>query len=209
MLLGILANQGTAAAEHWVWESGEAEDRALSRLRFATRANVWMAEFNRPARACRPPSFGFFPGVAQELRSAQAIPGAFCQSEGSAELGLGPGLELSFRVAGPVYLAAGVDLLYTTPASAALKHQVVLAVPMSVMLTWYPWALRPIAQATITPVLYLTDDARDYTLGGAAGLALRLMSFGDLSLTVGYHGSETVQSWTVQIGVHPLPSTRH
>jgi hypothetical protein len=197
----------TARAEDWVYEGDDVESRAAALIRFSSRFDVWVATFDRPPRACEtdePPIRPPFRG----LRAAQFFPpdeDPFCPSSSSDEIAIGTGIEIAFRVLEVIYLTAGIDLLYTEPDSSRLKNQIIIPVPFGVLLTFYEWSVRPIVHARITPVLYLTDDARDYTLGGELGAAFRVMDFGDLSLTLGYETAETMNGVQIAIALHPLP----
>jgi hypothetical protein len=200
-----------AFAEDWRWESGKIEDKATSIVRFQTRLDLWVSTYNRPERACETSPFEDTDIATRlaRLRPQQEEPppppGFFgCIASNSSEIGFGAGTEVSFRVISPLHVTVGIDLLYTDPSSSDIKNQIVIAVPFGILLTSYAWVLRPILQPTITPVLYVTDDARDYTLGVDFGGAWRIADWGDLSLIVGYKGAETVKSWNVQVALHPI-----
>lgn len=209
-ITGLIILPKNARAEDWRWTSGKVEDEADAIVRFQTRLDLWVATFNRPDRACK--SFGGFnegppPPTAGRsgLRAEQDEPGFFgCNAAHSKEIAFGPGVEVSFKVINPLHVAVGFDLIYTDPSGSSIKNQILFAVPFSILLTEYRWPLRPLLQATITPILYVTDDARDYTLGADAGVAWRVVDWGDLSLTIGYKTSETVKSWNFQVALHPI-----
>lgn len=207
-LLVVLAAPLPAQAEkYWTWETGQVEDAADKPFRFSARAGLWFATFDRPERACEPSAFGFGFPTTFELKSAQADdpPGfSLCAADNSSEVGVTTGAEATFRIIGPVHFSAGLDVVYTAPDNFGIKNQLIVAVPFSLTFTWYPWSLRPYAQVSITPVIYLTDDNRDYTLGGGGGLAYRLGSFADLSFGVGYHTAETASIWAVEFQLHPI-----
>jgi hypothetical protein len=200
-----------SAEKYWTWSTGEVEDAAYTRLRFAARTSIWVANFDRPERACEP--FGLFPDFpafgSNGLRAAQLEPEpeeqfSACGANDSDEIGVSTGGEFTFRVIGPLHVSGGLDIVYTAPDGFGIKNQVIIAIPFSVTLTWYPWALRPYVQASITPLIYITDDARDYTLGAGAGLAYRLGAFADLSFGVGHHSADTADVWMLQLQLHPI-----
>lgn len=197
-----------AAEEYWSYETGDADDAAGARVRFALNVNIWSSTYDRPSSACQPvfgPEIQFDQALRrQPLRVAQQPSFSFCNHESSGEVGAGPGIGVQFRAFGPLYLTASFDLFYTEPSDFAVKNQWVVAVPFGIRLTWPHWFVRPIAEALITPVLYLTDDARDYTLGGRGGLAVRVGSAGDLSLLVGYQTAETLSNVSVTLGFQPI-----
>lgn len=196
-----------AFADDWIWESGDPDDAAGRRVRFALNLNLWVSTYNRPPSACRP-TFGFEDEggflTRRALRTAQ-VPGfSFCNNENSQEIGAGPGIDVQFRAFGPFYVTVGLDVFYTEPDGFAIQNQWVVAVPFGIRVTWPHWTLRPIAEALITPVLYLTDDGRDYTLGGRGGVAYRLGAFGDLSLLIGYQTAETLDNVSITLGLQPI-----
>lgn len=198
--IAVCASRSARAGE-WVYESEDADVRAGARLRFSSRFSFWIGTFHRPPRAC-----GFaIPGVAGTPGFYTAQAGLVGCAADSDEVALGPGVEAAFRVAGPFYLTAGIDFLYSAPESSSIDSQLVIPVGFGALFTWYPWALRPIARAHITPILYLGDDARDYTVGIDGGFAGRILDWGDLSVMLGYQTAETVESWQIQIGLHPIP----
>jgi hypothetical protein len=189
----VLASAALAAsparAGYWSYESEAVEERALARVRFSTHAELWAANFNRPMRAC-----SAFDGFI--------VP---CNASSSDEIGVGSGIEAAFRMVAPLYVTTGFDFVYTTPSRNGVKNQVVIAAPFSLLLTFYEWSVRPILRGTITPIVYLTDDARDYTLGGDAGFGWRVLDSCDLSITLGYKTASTVRSWQIEIGFHLVP----
>jgi hypothetical protein len=200
MLLVALAAQ----PKSWIWESEEASEQESKLFRFSPRLNFWVANFDRPPRACRTTNVGL-PEERFALRAEQfQFPDAFCPSEDSDEFAFGSGLEISFRTWGPFYITAGIDFVYTAPQSSSIKNQLVLALPFGLTITWYEWAFRPIASFAITPVLYVTDDSRDFTVGGNGGVAYRILDFGSISLTAGYLWAETMTAVQVQLGLHPI-----
>lgn len=192
-----------ASADDWIFESGDPDDAAGRRVRFALNLNIWRATFNRPPSACRPTT-GIEDFATRGLRPAQFPPFAFCNNENASETAAGPGIDVQFRALGPLYFTVGLDVFYTEPDSFALTNQWVIAVPFGMRLTWPHWTLRPIAEALITPVLYVTDDGRDYTLGGRGGVAYRLGAFGDLSLLIGYQTAETLDNVSITLGLQPI-----
>lgn len=214
IIAGALVFTGASApagalAEDWVYEPEGSAARAASTLRFSTRFNVWISTFDRPERACDPDANDADVPVAirtRGLRPAQVAPPSlqFCPSAGSDELGVGAGVEVAFRVFGPLHLSAGADLIYTAPELDVLLEQLIIAVPFGLLVTPYDWDLRPIVRLTIMPVLYLTDDARDYTIGGDLGFAWSVLDLGDLSFTLGHHASDTVEGTELHVAFHPL-----
>lgn len=189
-----------AHAGDWRYEPQDESERALARLRYTVRADLWVARYDRPQRAC---AFSF--DVAEAVALPTPPGGGGCDSSRSDEVGVGPGLSAEFRVIGPLYITAGIDLLYSTPDSSALKSQVIVPIPLGLLVTPYNWTLRPLLRAQVTPLIYLTDDTRDFATGIDGGFALRATDWGDLSLTIGYHKGETLSSWQVEFGLHPIP----
>jgi hypothetical protein len=196
-----------ALAEYWSWEADDVETRAGSLFRFSTRADLWVSTYNRPARACDPSAFNIAPALPSARMQVPPTTGlgSLCNTAHSDETGIGTGIEASFRVIRPIHVFAGIDLVYTLPGRRGLKHQIVIPAPFGILFTFYEWTVRPIARATITPLVYLTDDARDYTLGGDLGFAWRVLDWGDLSFTVGYKTASTIKSIQLEIAVHPVP----
>lgn len=211
----VASSPALAQAEEWIYQDDDIDARALAIVRFSGHVDLWVSTFERPPRACDAGSIGFSPRVpmraVRALRTTQLFPpgtgtlGGFCSSSASDEIGIGAGVEVAFRIASPLYVTAGVDAVYTTPESPQLKNQAILSAPFGVLLTNYAWSLRPIAHAKIMPILYLTDDARDYTLGFDLGFAARILDWGDASFTVGYKTAETITSWQIELALHPLP----
>jgi len=206
VLLALMpAELAAAQPKSWIWESEEASEREGKLFRFSPRLNFWAANFDRPPRACKTlipnviPESGRFP-----LRAQQIGIDPFCPSEDSDEYAFGSGVELAFRAFLFIYLTAGIDFVYTAPQFNSIKNQLIIALPFGVMFTWYEWAFRPIAHFEITPMLYVTDDSRDYTLGGNGGVAYRILDFGSISLTAGYVWAETMTAVQVQLGLHPI-----
>jgi hypothetical protein len=190
-----------ARAEDWVHESDDVDDRASAQVRFASRFDVWIATFDRPARACDtsgaprvapPPGVGGFGAPS-------------CSGGYSDELGFGAGVTVAFRLFDPLYVTAGLDLVYTTPDDASYKNQIVVPVPLGLLVTYHPWMFRPVLHFTITPMLYVTDDARDYTLGTDLGFAWRVLDWGDLGFTIGYRSASTVDLVQLELALHPAP----
>jgi hypothetical protein len=201
-LLLALPAPALAQPKSWIWEDEDAGARDEDELfRFSPRLNFWKGNFDRPPRACKTviPEAGRF-----ALRSAQIDFPTFCPSEDSNEYAFGSGVEIAFRALWFIYLTAGIDFVYTAPEFSSIKNQLIIALPFGVMFTYYEWVIRPIAHFEITPVLYITDDSRDYTLGGNAGVAYRILDFGSISLTGGYLWAETMTAIQVQIGIHPI-----
>jgi hypothetical protein len=204
VVLFALPAQAIAQPKSWIWESEDASEREAKLFRFSPRLNFWSGNFDRPPRACKTVAI---PRIAEPraLRSTQIdFPDPFCPSEDSDELAFGSGVEIAFRTIPFIYLTAGIDFVYTAPEFDAVKNQLIIALPFGIMFTYYEWAFRPIAHFEITPVLYVTDDSRDYTLGGNGGVAYRILDFGSISVTAGYLWAETMTAIQVQIGVHPI-----
>jgi len=196
----LIGGARSANAGYWSFEDEDVESRAGSLLRFSSRADLWFSTYNRPPRACDPSQFGVFPTLVGS-RSFTSL----CNTSHSEETGIGTGIEASFRVIRPIYVFAGIDLVYTLPNHRGLKNQIVIPAPFGVLITFYEWTVRPIGRATITPLIYLTDDARDYTLGGDLGFAWRVLDWGDLSFTLGYKTAATIKSWQLEVAIHPVP----
>jgi hypothetical protein len=199
--LGFAAGGSRSArAEYWSYEEDDVETRASALLRFSSRADLWFSTYSRPVRACDPSQFGIF--GTPPLNNGFA---GLCNNAHSDETGIGTGIEAAFRVVRPIYVFAGIDLVYTFPNHRGLKNQIVIPAPFGILITFHEWTVRPIARATITPLVYLTDDARDYTLGGDLGFAWRVLDWGDLSFTLGYKTAATIKSWQLEVAIHPVP----
>lgn len=211
-LLVALIAPSRAHAGWWTPPDGDAEEEEIGRVRFSPRFSFWAGTFDRPSRACR--SFatpGDVPTIEPTIDVAEAVAlppgggGGFCQTNNSDEVGIGAAAEVAFRVTGPLHLTASIELLYTFPErDYALKNQVIVPLSFGILFTFDDWIFRPILAAHITPLLYLTDDTRDFTAGGELGFGWRLWSWGDASLTVSKHFAETADLWQVQLGLHPL-----
>jgi hypothetical protein len=201
-----------ARAGDWVYTPPEADEQAFQRWRWAAATGVWIGTYTRPQRACREVRATSFElearGLARRpLRAAQApfpFPFFDCPFEASEEVGISAAASVAYRTFAPVYLTLGLELVYTQPSYSTLKNQVVVALPFGILVTWYEWKIRPIAQLSITPMAFLPDGGRDFTLGGELGLAYRVLTLGDVALTVGHHWSDTVSPWTVRLALHPL-----
>lgn len=201
-----------ARAGDWSYGDPDPDEKAFQRWRYSARAGVWVGTFDRPQRACDPTRvFGPTVGLADRgarraaLRTAQFddVVG-FCPHESSDEVGLSAGVDVSYRAFSPLHFTMGIDLVYTEPSARILENQLVVAVPFGVLLTWYEWFLRPILHLTITPVVFVTDVDRDFTMGFDAGLAYRVPELFDLSFTAGRSWSEHVDHWTFSFAFHPL-----
>ncbi|MBK6687101.1 MAG: hypothetical protein IPG45_21715 [Deltaproteobacteria bacterium] len=209
-LVMLSAARPAQAEKYWTWDTGQLDDQADRPFRFSARTGLWFATFDRPERACdltsALPGFGIL-----ELKSGAALRPAqddqvfsACNANNSDEVGVTTGAEATFRILGPLHFSAGLDVVYTAPESFGIKNQLIFAVPFALTFTWYPWAFRPYAQLKITPIIYITDDNRDYTLGAGGGAAYRLGHFGDLSFGVGYHTAETASIWMLELQLHPI-----
>lgn len=201
----LLALPETGRAESWTYSDADAQ--AFQRWRYSARAGVWVGTFDRPQRACDPGRL--FPEgedvtLRLPLRSAQIPGGFFCPNDSSDEVGLSAGVNVSYRAISPLHFTLGLDLVYTEPSAQILKNQLVVAVPFGILFTWYEWFLRPIVHLTITPVVFVTDVDRDFTMGFDVGGAYRIPELFDLSLTVGRNWSSHVDHWSVLLAFHPL-----
>ncbi|MCK6547927.1 hypothetical protein L6R52_18895 [Myxococcota bacterium] len=201
----VASAPSTARAEDWVWESDDADVRASANVRFSSRFDVWFATFDRPARACDPDATPVIapPFAGGPIGSRETTGG--CSGGLSDELGFGTGVTVAFRLFDPLYVTAGLDVVYTTPDDGRYKNQIVVPVPFGLLVTYHPWMFRPVLHLTITPMLYVTDDARDYTLGTDVGFAWRVLDWGDLSLTAGYRSATTVDLVQLEVALHPAP----
>jgi hypothetical protein len=201
----ILAPASPAAAGWWDYDRS-AEDGP--RLRFGPNVGFWIANFNRPSRAC---NFIFegedLPVATTQGRLRRAQSGRLaqdfgCFSSSSDEIAGSLGAAVVIHAWGPIHLGAGVDLIYTFPErDFALKNQLILALPLQVGLTPRGWPVRPFASFSLLPLLYLTDDARDYAIGFEAGFAARVPEIGELGLSGGYHQADTMEGFTGRIWV--------
>ncbi len=199
-------------AKQWQFQSGTPKQKAGDYLRLMARTGLWVSEFTRTNRACLFQNGGglAFPGrgggggpVVAGLEPADA--GTFCPLEDSSEVGASVGGEISFRISRPFHVTWGMNLIYSTPEYGLLKNQMILSMPFGAMVTWPEWELRPIAQATITPMLFITDLNKDYTLGGHLGPAYRLFDKLEVSVLVGYETSDSARPWQGHLGFHPIP----
>ena len=202
----------TAQAGWWIHDGSDDGEPATERVRFTSQVSFWTGTFDRPSRACEPFGFGIPvptvpPVFANALRAEQLGPlTSPCPSDNSFEIGVGASVGVTFRVFGPVHLSTGLQLVYTFPNfDYMLKNQVIVLIEFSVLITWPEWNFRPILSAEVTPLLYLSDDARDYALGGTAGFAWRIagVDWGDLTFTVSHHRADSLIGWQVRAGLSP------
>lgn len=210
-LAAVLMAPALAQAGSWAYEAPDPGVQADQRWRYSARAGLWIGTFDRPQRACDPTRL--FPAgggggillLRRGLRPAQTDGfGGFCPHEFSDEVGITAGVDVSYEAIAPLHFTLGLDLVYTEPQARILKNQVVVAVPFGVLLTWYEWFLRPIVHLTITPVVFITDLERDFTMGFNAGLAYRVPELFDISLVAGRSWSSAVDHWSMLLAFHPL-----
>lgn len=203
----------SAHAGWWVYDPDPTTgDPELPRVRFGPHLGFWTGVFDRPARACKDVGFFGEPGFDFDLPQpepragqVQPEPSFGCGSDNSDEIAVTGGVTATFRAIGPIHLSLGLELAYTFPnRDFVLKNQLIAALPIGLGLTFPEWTVRPIAQATITPLLYVTDDARDYALGFELGLALRVPGWGDLVLTGAYNDAETMEGGAFRLALYPL-----
>lgn len=183
-MVGLASSASASAAEpHWSYKSEAPSERSSSRFSLAPRISIWNADFKRPGGQCAR---------------------GFCQDGFSSEWVAGLGLEVAFQLMGPFHVTAALDFLYSEPNSFGIQNQVIINVPVSILITFPEWIVRPIAQAQLTPILYVTDDSRDYTLGANGGAAVRIARLGSVFATFGYHVSETLKAFEFQVGLQPI-----
>lgn len=193
LVLALAAHGAPARAEQW-WTQEEADESFVPRLRLAPHIGMWVGEFDRTQRACRPdvPDFGFDPtedGGVPEQASFQS----FCATENSAEVGLSGGLSAVYRVLGPVHLTVGLDVAFTFPDYEWLEGQIIFSVPIAVGLTHDAWTIRPIADFVLLPYVSLPDLRRGFSYGGQLGLAARIPDLAEVQFLIGYHASSDWQ----------------
>ena len=201
----VLAAAAPAHADYWTPEP----ERAIPRIRLSPRLSFWAGSFERPARACKDTGFptSLASPTAPDLGGlGRALtPGFVCNTSGSGEIGIGAAAEIAFGITGPLFITAALEVLYTFPnRDYSLKNQLILPLAIGVLLTWPAWRFRPILAAKITPLLYLTDDTRDFAVGGEGGFALRLSDWGDIAFTLGKHNGDSIDAWQVQLAAYPL-----
>ena len=184
LLLVLLTGAEPAVAEHW-WTQEEADEGFVPRLRLAPHIGMWVGEFDRTQRGCRPPEPDF------ELPEATFQ--SFCSTEDSPEVGLSGGLSAVYRVLGPVHLTVGLDVAFTVPEYEWLEGQVIFSVPIAVGLTHHEWSIRPIADFVLLPYVSLPDLRRGFSYGGQLGMAARIPDLAEIQLLIGYHVSSDWQ----------------
>lgn len=203
LLALIVGLPGAARAGSWTYTEPGSASRAEARWHYSARAGVWIGTYDRPQRACDPNRLIQDVGGGGVI--AQFPPfGGFCPHDASDEVAVTAGIDVAFRLFAPLYVTVGLDLAYTDPSAQILRNQVIAALPMSVLITWYDWLVRPILQAQIIPMVFLTDVNRDFTMGFSGGLAVRLGGAGDLAFTVGRGWSESLDFWQAQLAFHPF-----
>jgi hypothetical protein len=206
LVLAAVMVERPARADWWSYQADDRESQATAAIRFSGHMSIWAANFNRPSRAC---SVGFGIGglsmqgrLRSNLRAEQGFLG--CNSANSSETAIGTGPGVMFRVVEPIHLTADLEIAYTFPArDYELKNQIIIPLAIGLVITWPSWPVRPILSAKVTPLLYITDDSRDYALGGELGAAFRLPAWGDLAFTVGYHEANTMHAWMVLLAIYP------
>lgn len=190
VLLVVLTARATpVVAEQW-WTQEEADEEFVPRLRLAPHIGMWVGEFDRTQRACRPnlPDFGFDPTVEGGVPDGATFQG-FCATDDSAEVGLSGGLSAVYRVLGPVHLTVGIDVAFTFPEYEWLEGQVIFSVPIAVGLTQDEWSIRPIADFVLLPYVSLPDLRRGFSYGGQGGIAARIPDLAEVQFLIGYHAS--------------------
>lgn len=112
---------------------------------------------------------------------------------------MGGGVEARIHMTGPAFATVALALVRTFP-EPALNAQVVVPLSLGVLVTWPSWPVRPLFGASATPILYVTDDARDYTLGVRVGFEASV-----LGLVVGIdstrHFAKTFEGTEVSISL--------
>lgn len=201
----VLLTPAAASAGWWTYDNDGSESVIVPRVRFGSQVGLWSAEFDRPARACRDEFRQVIPRVGGELQE-DIDPGFFsCANDNSTELGISAGAGVSFRLLGPLHLNAALEAIFTIPErDFALKNQLIVSLPIFLSLTFPKWVVRPILSGGLMPLLYLTDDSRDYAICSEVGLALRVGNWGDISFTASYLGAETAEGVAVRLAVSPL-----
>jgi hypothetical protein len=172
----------------WVYDPAEREENPIPRLRFAPHVGFWAANFDRPTRACEEDRIAFIG----------------CANDDSDEIGVAAGASMLVRVFGPIHLSASIELVYTFPErDFVLKNQLIIPMPIAIGITFPNWPIRPILSGSIMPVLYVTDDARDYALGVEGGFAWRVLSLGELAIVGSYHSGDTLESFVMRVAIFP------
>jgi len=205
LALALMLLAAPVEAGWWSHDDGDASTTPrVPSLRFTPQLGVWIATYGRPSRACRTDAF-FGPGVfIAELRAAAHLTPTTCASAGSDEIGIGAGGELAFRAWGPLHLTAALHLVYSFPErDFSLTRQLIVPLQLGALLTVPEWSFRPILAGKIAPLLYLSDDSRDFSYVAEGGFAARIDGVGDLSATLGYHTGETVRAFHISIGLTP------
>lgn len=207
LVAAVLAGR-TARADDWVWDDRDPDTpptRSRTQLRVHARTGLWLGTFDRTLAGCRAIPDGIGIGIAPQpgvdfLRASQI--GAFCDTEASFELGLGVGAEVAFRAIGPLHFTAAAYFLYTFPdRDFELTNQIVVPLPLGVRLTMPEWAVRPVVSAQVTPILFLSDGAKDYTFGVGGGLEWPLYGENDMSFTMSYETRERLELWRFEVGL--------
>lgn len=189
--LGLLG-QALPAEAGW-WTVSEAEETTLPRVHIGPALSFWTGTFERTENACRGGTL-LTPPDAQALFGGCAGP--------SNEIGFAFGPAVTVRVWGPIHLAAELDLVSTIPErDYDLLSQIIIALPMSLLLTFPEWRFRPVARVTVLPFVSLRDLGRDFTVGGEGGLATEVPGLGTLEISGGYQTAEKTKIGLVRLAL--------
>ncbi|MFO0722230.1 MAG: hypothetical protein U1E65_00520 [Myxococcota bacterium] len=192
-LVGILVATGISAGARpahagW-WTQSEAEPTEPPRVHFGPAMMSWFGTFTRTERSCDQEILT--PGPP--TRQAQ-----FGCGGSSDEVGAGIGARVTVRIVGPLHLAVGLDLLNTFPTNGLLS-QLIVAVPMSLLVTFPDWRVRPVVELTVLPFVSIRDVAHDFTLGAEGGLAVDVGP-GTLEIIGGFQSATKTQVGVFRLG---------
>lgn len=127
-----------------------------------------------------------------------------CGPARSDEVFVGFGLGMGFEVFEPVFLTWGLDVAQTEPSSYFGEPQTYISMPFGIQVTWSRWTLRPIAEAVLTPFVFIPDGTRGVTAGARLGGAVRIGDL-DLALTFGLHHAAEAELLDGRISLLHLP----
>lgn len=188
----LLLARAQPAEAAW-WTVAETEEHTLPRVHIGPALSFWTGTFERTENACRGGSV-LTPPNSEALFGGCAGP--------SNEIGFAFGAAVTVRVWGPIHLAAELDLVSTIPErDYDLLSQVIIALPMSLLLTFPEWRFRPVARLTVLPFVSVRDLGRDFTVGGEGGLATEVPGLGTLEISGGYQTAEKTQIGLVRLAL--------
>ncbi|MBI4818196.1 MAG: hypothetical protein HY791_18175 [Deltaproteobacteria bacterium] len=174
--LTALVGARTSAAEPW--QARPADAPYPPAVAAEPKLSVWTGIFDRPLRAC----------LGQNV----------CSPDVSEELGIGAGFDVRIHTFGPLFVLFGLEVVRTI-VDPSLNPQFILPVELGAELTWPLWPVRPLFAVLLTPLLYLSDDARDFAVSVRVGLEATVSGFGRIGFSSTRHGAETFEGFQVSL----------